>query len=217
MALVRTSVAPAFRAASIWSTEEARKVDLAAAGNIDVPQRQKSQVPNPLYEQVKLKLVEAETEVGSWRRRISAAEATSERLQKMAESVPSIEAELVNLTRDYGVIKQQYEALLARRESARISQAADASTNAVNFRIIEPPHVPILPESPNRPLLMFAVLVAGLGAGIGFSILVDKMDASFRTPESVMQAFGLPVLGSISAILPPGQRRKRVISNVAVY
>lgn len=174
----------------------------------------RSQVHNPLYEQVKLKLVDAESEVASWQRRVERSQEDVVRLQEMAKTAPLIEAEMANLNRDYAVVKSQYEELLGRRESARISQAADSTTDAVNFRIIEPPHVPTLPTSPNRPLLLAIVLVAGLGAGVGFSVLLDKMESSFRTPERLTEAFGFPVLGSVSSITTPSERRSRLAGNV---
>lgn len=174
----------------------------------------RSQVPNPLYEQVKLKLVDAESDVASWQRRVERAQEDVVRLQEMAKTAPLIEAEMANLNRDYSVVKSQYEELLGRRESARISQAADATTDAVNFRIIEPPHVPTLPTAPNRPLLLAIVLLAGVGAGVGFSVLLDKMESSFRTPERLTEAFGFPVLGSVSSITSPSERRSRLAGNV---
>jgi uncharacterized protein involved in exopolysaccharide biosynthesis len=49
------------------------------------------------------------------------------------------------------VNKQQYDTLLQRLESAKMSQQADQNTENVKFRIIEPPMVPIKPSGPQRP------------------------------------------------------------------
>ena len=195
-----------------YGEEEARR-GAAGLGASDGSSPQTSYVSNPVYQQVRIKLVETESNVASQRRRVDLVETQMSRMKELAKTAPLIEAELVDLTRDYGVLKRQYESLLARRESARISQAADSTTDAVNFRIIEPPHVPVLPNSPNRPLLMAVVLLAGIAAGLGLAILIDKMDGSFRTPESVADAFGLPVLGSVSAVVTSSQRRRRVGAN----
>ena len=195
-----------------YGEEEARREAAAAAGE-DGSGPQTTYVSNPVYQQVRIKLVESESNVASLGRRVDLLESQMIRIRELAKTAPTIEAELVDLTRDYGVLKRQYETLLARRESARISQAADSTTDSVNFRIIEPPHVPTLPSSPNRPFLMTLVLFAGIGAGLGLATLIDKMDSSFRTPEAVADAFGLPVLGSVSAVVTSSQRRRRVGAN----
>lgn len=201
---------------SLQQQLEEEKAEAAAAEEAAGPDaaRAASQVPNPLYEQIKLRLVDAENEVGSLQRQVQRAQQKVDELRQLAERAPLVEAEAVNLTRDYNVLKQKYEDLLGRRESARISQAAEATTDAVNFRIIEPPHVPSLPSSPNRPLFIAIVLIAGLGAGVGLSVMLDKLESSYRTPERLTEAFGFPVLGSVSIIVSPTDQRRRLASNI---
>ena len=70
---------------------------------------------------------------------------------RRVNSIPEIEAELSRLNRDYEVNKQQYDTLLQRLESAKISQSADQNTENVKFRIIEPPTVPVKAKRPAAP------------------------------------------------------------------
>ena len=64
-------------------------------------------------------------------------------LRSRVNAIPEIEAELARLNRDYEVNKEQYDTLLQRLESAKISQQADQNTENVKFRIIEPPTTPV--------------------------------------------------------------------------
>ena len=79
--------------------------------------------------------------------------------------MPEVEAELSRLDRDYEVNKRQYDTLLERLESAKISEQAEQSSENVKFRVIEPPTVPLKPSGPNRILLNSMVLLLALGSG----------------------------------------------------
>lgn len=176
-----------------------------------------SRIPNVLYEQIKLKLVDAESEVATLRRRVAMGESVVARIEAMAATAPQVEAQLKDLNRDYDVIKRQYEELLNRREQARMTQQAEETANVVNFRVIEPPQVPAVPSSPNRPLFVIAVLIVGLGAGVGFAILLDQLDSSFRTPDGLEDYFGIPVLGCVTQVVSEVQRKVRVVSTIAFF
>lgn len=169
-------------------------------------ERRTTQVPNSLYEQVKLRLVEAEARVASNERRVRQAETDMARSEELAKTAPEVEARLSDLNRDYGVIKSNYEALLARRESASIAQAVDTKKD-VQFRIVDPPEVPSIPSGPNRPLFLSIVVLAGIGGGVGFALLLSQMDDSFSSVGRLREAYGLPVLGAVSSIVSKGNRR----------
>lgn len=170
-------------------------------------ERQKSQVPNELYSQLGLKLAEAESVVASTRRRLDDAEAMVKKLEKQATEAPQVEAEFTSLNRDYEVMKTNFLNLLQRRESARIAQAADSSTEPVQFRIIAAPEVPAVPAGPNRPLFNAIVFFFGLGAGAGLVILLSQADDSVRSPKDLEAFADCNYLGSVSpAVLLEGPR-----------
>lgn len=163
---------------------------------------------NPLFENIKLMLIEAETNVASLQRRVTEAELMVEKNRQLANTAPRIEAELSDLDRDYEVLKGNYEELLARRESARISQAQEASASAVKFRVIDPPQLPVTASSPNRPLLYLLSLIAGLGAGGGLAFLLATLNDGFISSTQLGKAMNLPVLGRISLLLNAAEELK---------
>jgi hypothetical protein len=155
-------------------------------------------VPSELHSQLGLKLAEAESNAASMKRKVSDAEANVEKFEKQANEAPRIEAEFTSLNRDYEVMKGNYLNLLQRRESARIAQAADSSTEPVQFRIIAAPEVPALPTGPNRPLFNIIVFVFGIAAGGGLVVLLTQIDDSVRSPADLDAFEGCNVLGSVS-------------------
>jgi polysaccharide chain length determinant protein (PEP-CTERM system associated) len=157
---------------------------------------------NPVYEQFRLRLTETDERIGSLIRQIADATADRDRLQKIAEGVPELDAQYINLNRDYDVVRKNYDELVARREGMRISDAAQKKASNIKLVIIDPPTAPRVPVAPNRVLLAIAVLVAGLGAGGGVIAGMLALDQSFHT-VSDLRALGMTVIGSVSlAVLP---------------
>jgi polysaccharide chain length determinant protein (PEP-CTERM system associated) len=179
---------------------ELLKNSSSAAQGIDAPHGPRSRsVPNPVYEQLKIRLLDAESTLASLQRRIEEATVQRDRLEAFRRAVPGIEAESQDLDRDYSVKRRNYEEFLARRETTTITQAADNQADKVKMEVIDPPIMPRLPVAPNRFLLMSTVLIGGLGAGGGLAVLLGMLDRSFRTVED-LRGLGLPVLGGISLL-----------------
>jgi polysaccharide chain length determinant protein (PEP-CTERM system associated) len=157
---------------------------------------------NPVYEQYRLRLTETDERIGSLTRQVTDATADRDRLQKIAEGVPELDAQYINMNRDYDVVRKNYDELVARREGMRISDAAQKKASNIKLVIIDPPTAPRVPVAPNRVLLAIAVLIAGLGAGGGVIAAMLALDQSFHT-VSELRALGMTVIGSVSlAVLP---------------
>jgi polysaccharide chain length determinant protein (PEP-CTERM system associated) len=157
------------------------------------------QVANGVYEQVKVKLVDAEAAVASLQRRLTEAENDQAKIEKIAKAAPGILVQAQDLNRDYGILRKNYEELVARREATAIANAADTKTEKIQFRIVDPPQVPVVPSAPNRALLVSVVLLFGVGAGLAIPVLVMQLDRSFAT-ISQLRNLGIPILGNVSRL-----------------
>lgn len=155
---------------------------------------------NPEHESLASELARVEGQIQAVEMRIENAKQRMDELEKVVQETPEAEAQLTQLTRDYDIIRRNYEQLISRRESARMARDMKTDTSSVEFRIVEPPIVPVSPSGPPHGLYMAAVLCAGLGAGVALALLRLQLSGGFQTSEDLAQAFGLPVLGSISKI-----------------
>lgn len=164
---------------------------------------------NPVYQQIKISLGETEATVASLGVRVSQFRAKITNLKNAVDTIPKVEAALKNMNRDYEINKKNYDALLTRRESAKMSQDAGQTSDNVKFRVIDPPHVPSKPAAPNRPLLASVVLVAGLLAGLGFALFMSQVKPAFDGTRVVKHELGLPVFGSVSRVWNGMALRKR--------
>lgn len=200
-----------------YQEEEAEADQAASDGTSEdaepVPSN-KTTILNTLYQQIELMLVDAKSEVEILHRRVLRAKNEVDRVDKLVQNAPILEARFIDLDRDYGVVRGRYEELLGRRESAQISRAVKSTTDTVQFRVIEPPQVPVKPSGPNRMLYLSVVLLAGLAAGVGITIILHKMEDSFRVPERLQEAFGLPVLGCVSIVESSFQGVRRWIGSL---
>ncbi|NWM20075.1 chain-length determining protein, partial [Escherichia coli] len=66
---------------------------------------------------------------------------------KMAEA-PGVAAEQGEIERQYQVLKNQYDQLLAQREQMKISSQAQNVADADKFNVVDPPTQPRAPSSP---------------------------------------------------------------------
>lgn len=159
-------------------------------------------LPNPLYEQIRLRMVDQDGLIASLERQIRDETAESERLERLARTAPQVAAELLNMDRDYDIIRKNYETLLQRRESLEIAGAARNESDRMRIEVIEPPIVPTTPSGPNRLIFAAGVLVVGLGAGAALVLLLIQLDRGFYTIHD-LRGLGLPVLGGVSSATPP--------------
>lgn len=153
---------------------------------------------NPVYQQLKISLAESEATVASLRVRVAEYQNRYSQLKDSMKMIPQIEAELTQLNRDYDVNKRNYEGLVARRESATISGEMDASSVAVDFRLIDPPRVSPKPVYPNRLLLLPLTLMLALGAGFFFPFAASQIRPVFFDARALRETTGLPLLGVVS-------------------
>jgi polysaccharide chain length determinant protein (PEP-CTERM system associated) len=167
-------------------------------------QRSEAMVANPLVVQLEEQLRGVDLRRADLDRRIKLAGEEIDRLAlKVAES-PQIEADLLRLTRDYDALSKNYQELVQRRETAHLAKQMDSETSNIEFRVVEPPVVPLLPSSPRRTLLMLAVSLAGLGCGAGLAALRLALRREVVRPEQLLETFDLPVLGTVREVRLPG-------------
>ena len=153
--------------------------------------------PNPVYEGLRQNLSEAEALIAELEVRVQDYQEQTEELNSTIDSIPRVEAELQQLDRDYNIVKGQFEEVLTRRESARLSEQVEQTADDVQFRVIDPPFVPSKPTGPNKVLFSAAALVAAIGAGIALAIGLSLLRPVFYATEQIASKTGRPVLGSV--------------------
>jgi polysaccharide chain length determinant protein (PEP-CTERM system associated) len=171
-------------------------------------------ISNPVYEQVRLQIVDKETDLASLQSKIGVAKTEVAHLEQLAHDAPGVDAEYARLDRDYTIVQRNYNELVGRLEQARIADAANVSTDN-KIRVVDPPQLPRVPVAPRRPLLISAILFLGLGAGIGTIVLFAQFDRSFSGPQVLRRRLELPVLGMISYVR--GRQYQQIWAHSAAF
>lgn len=168
---------------------------------------------NPAYASLAAMAAEKQAQVSAAGTRKAQLEASMAQLQSTETSEPDVIAQQAQLNRDYDVLKRQYDSLLQDREQVRLRGDVSTKTDALQFRVIDTASRPTVPASPNRPLLLSAILVLGIAAGVGAAFVKGQLQPTFPTQARLEQVTGLPVLGSISEALTASEgqlRRQRL-------
>lgn len=130
--------------------------------------------------------------------------------------IPALRTQLSELVRKRDNEAIIYEKLVARYGQSEVSKEMELQDKSMSFRVLDPAVVPTIHSSPNRPLIILAGIVLGIGLGAGVIILMDLINPSIKTLDDLKE-FGIPVL----AVVPKVRNEAAVTSerrrNVLVY
>ena len=162
-------------------------------------------------------LATAEVQVASLKARLREYQVRFSNAKASLRTAPQLEAEAAQLNRDYGIVKKNYEDLVSRRQSAVMSGDLDMASGVADFRLIDPPRVSPRPVSPNRLLLLGAVLLVSLGAGAFSAFAVSQLRPAYHDAKDLGQKTGLPLLGVVSMVMSEAEQRRERNSNLRFY
>jgi uncharacterized protein involved in exopolysaccharide biosynthesis len=172
------------------------------------------------------RLREMKAEIESLDRQIAFKEGREKRLrgeigtyQARLEAVPGIESEWVALTRDYDTLQATYKDLRSKSENSKMAASLEQRQIGEQFRILDPPRVPLKAFSPNRIRINMLGTLAGLGLGLLLVGLAEYRDSTMRSEADVLGAIELPVLVLLPFVTTEAdhrrQRRRRLIVSAA--
>ena len=121
--------------------------------------------------------------------------------QNKVQSVPVLETQLTELTRNYETSRQNYQQLLDKKMSAGLSEDLERKQQAERFTVLDPA---ITPEKPFKPMripiyagiIMASILMSSLCA-VGMKIMSGTIES-----EAELAAL-LPKSVSVIATVPP--------------
>jgi len=117
--------------------------------------------------------------------------------QKRIEDTPKREQELTLLTRDYDLLKSNYQSLLDKRIQAQMAESLERKQQGEQFKVLDPARLPEKPIRPDRNKIMLIGAFIGLVAGLGLAWFRESLDESFHSESDLESYLGLPVLTSI--------------------
>lgn len=153
---------------------------------------------SPMLQQLNVSLSEAEARVAAMKARVEEYSSRSAHLKALTIAKPQVAEQFSQLNRDYQINKTNYESLIGRRESAKLSGELSATSDMLTFKVIDPPTVPLVPSGPNRLMLFSLVFIGALLGGIGSALLMSQIRPTFLSQNSLRESIGLPILGTVT-------------------
>jgi polysaccharide chain length determinant protein (PEP-CTERM system associated) len=175
-------------------------------------------IPNPAYSSLLSIRAERQANLQALVARRAAIQTDAALVTARQIANPELAAEAQRINRDYAVLKEQYDKLLADREELRLRGQVETERSVVKFQVIDPPVVPRAPVAPNRMLMLIGVFVLGIAGGGGVAFALGQLRSTFATTGKLERSLGLPVLGAISETVTQAaqvlrkQRQKRFYS-----
>ncbi|MFZ5877404.1 MAG: GNVR domain-containing protein [Nitrospirota bacterium] len=161
---------------------------------------------NPLVTQ----LADQQREINSIKQRQQTVVDQIHEYERRVENTPQREQQLTMLMRDYENVQRSYQAMLEKRQEAKIAESLERRQKAEIFRVLDPALLPQRPDKPNRPLFMLVGIFGGLAAGLGLAFLREQLDPSIQSEDDLVAATtGLPLLAVIPDIRSPRKKPSR--------
>ena len=161
---------------------------------------------NPVYQEVKQKLLETETE-------ITALGARQKRLQEMIlqkekelRFIPENTKKLGILIQERDSYRRIYQDLLARMGRSEVSKQMEIGDKTTTFRVVDPAILPEAPISPNMVRMILMAIAAGFGVGFGVVFLLEMADTSVKEVRQIKE-FDVEILAIIPRISNAAQER----------
>lgn len=121
---------------------------------------------NLTLQQFSYKISELEAQKDVLESRKKTLEERLHELDSKLDLIPKIEAELVELQRNYNNDQSYYQQLIKRRDSAEISKSVDEKTDDVKFKILDEPRQATKPIGPPRIIMFVLVFLASIVVGV---------------------------------------------------
>lgn len=196
---------------------EAQKAERLRAVGITNPDQELSRVgTNQVFEAIRIQINEVDVQMAQLRVDIAERERRLRELSGRINDVLGVEARAAELDRDIAYYEAKRRELIEARERQRLSGEA-ASSDQVEFNILNPPQASQLPVAPKRPALLIGVFVAALGTGAAVCWLLAQLKPVFSTTSVLREITGLPVLGTVGHITVSGAVRRRQVLSVVAF
>lgn len=171
---------------------------------------------NPVYIQIRAQretLDSTERSLVTKQAELRARRAEAER--KMLKS-SEVEKDLSALIRRLQGTTFSYQNARERLVTAKMGQSLETQSKGERFALVEPPDLPLLPSSPNRPVLLALLMVLVLAAGLGWPQVAESMDEAIHSARAIERVQGAPPIAEIPLIETAQDRKKERNTRVGV-
>ena len=137
------------------------------------------------------------------------------RYQRKVQSVPILETQLAELTRNYETSRQNYQSLLDKRLSAGMSEDLERRQQSERFTVLDPARTPEKPFQPKRLPLFAGALFVSIVLPVACFVVFHLHDGTIKSELELVSL--MPAHSKILITVPPivsdsDRQRSRALS-----
>jgi|HubBroStandDraft_4_1064222.scaffolds.fasta_scaffold07359_3 succinoglycan biosynthesis transport protein ExoP len=154
-----------------------------------------------------------ELQIKNEKAKIRKLEEQTEIYQSRINSIPAREQQAAAVTRDYDQSRSYYEALLGKKLQSEMATNLETRRQGEQFRMIDPPSLPLRPYWPNRLVCSLVGLAIGLALGVGITLLLDFVTPRLNEENELAEFIGsgytlaIPVFATAQEVAQGRKRR----------
>jgi uncharacterized protein involved in exopolysaccharide biosynthesis len=171
--------------------------EMVADSNLDILSTEKDLATERLIFQYKSQYTDTQAEVRRFRGELESLKEEIAIYRRRIENTPKKEQEMGNLTRDYDLLKSQFQSLTDKKYAAQMAENLERKQQSEQFMVLDPARLPEKPFKPKLIVVLGVGAMLGLGIGLGLAWFRESMDRSFYELSDLETYLGLPVLASI--------------------
>lgn len=155
---------------------------------------------NPVYIQIRAQRETMESQERSFVSKQAELRARRDEVERKAYRSSDVEKELSALYRRLQSATLSYQNAREKGFVSKMGQAMETQSKGERFSLVEPPDTPLLPSSPNRPVLLALLIVLVLAVGLGWPQVAESMDGSITSARALERVQGAPPIAEIPLI-----------------
>jgi uncharacterized protein involved in exopolysaccharide biosynthesis len=164
-----------------------------------------------------------EMELEAAREILAATEAEWQAIDERISATHKLQGSVVDRRQSYrsnlaALDRAKADLAVWRGNLERVSRhlTAEQQQRGIQFATIEEAGLNLRPVWPRASTVFVLALVLGVAAGSGCVALAELLDRSFRTAGQLRRSLNLPVLESVSEIVTPALRRRRLVGQLVI-
>lgn len=137
-------------------------------------------------------------------------------LQTTIDATPGNAITLDVMQRDYDNARAQYDQAVANRARAVTGDTIESMSKGQRISVIEQAVAPVDPARPNRKLIAFGGVGAGLALGLALVALIELLHAGIRRPAEITAKLGIAVFATLPYLKSPSEIRWRRMRQIVI-
>lgn len=181
-------------------------------------QKQREAAKKPEVEDLKLRIAASKRELEIKQNELNQLQTEINRLNAKLQMIPSLQAAVQKIERDYNTLKKGYDDLLVQKNSIDLGTKLTNELSGSTFRLQDPAYLPQKPIAPQRWLLYTLALLLGLASGLVTALAVEARALfTIQDARDVEHYMHLPLLVTVPQIVTDNERRQRAMLRLVQF